>query len=63
LFTGVYGIAWFLGSTAIGALFSVSLGVVVAFAVAAEVAAIPLILVVRRRTKSTPNSPAATPNV
>ena len=26
LFTGVYGIAWFLGSTAIGALFSVSLG-------------------------------------
>ena len=50
LFTGVYGIAWFLGSTAIGALFSVSLGVVVAFAVLAELAAVPLILIVRQRT-------------
>ena len=50
LFTGAYGIAWFLGSTAIGALFGVSLGVVVAFAVLAELAAIPLILIVRRRT-------------
>ncbi|HZO79636.1 MAG TPA: MFS transporter [Solirubrobacteraceae bacterium] len=49
LFTGVYGIAWFLGSTAIGALFGVSLGTVVAFAVAAELAAIPLIVIVTRR--------------
>jgi predicted MFS family arabinose efflux permease len=50
LFTGVYGIVWFLGSTAIGALFSVSLTIVVAFALATEIAAIPLILVVRRHT-------------
>jgi predicted MFS family arabinose efflux permease len=50
LFTGAYGIAWFLGSAAIGALFGVSLGLVVAFAVLAELAAIPLILIVRRRT-------------
>jgi MFS family permease len=50
LFTGAYGIAWFFGSVAIGALFNVSLGVVVAFAVLAELAAIPLILVVRTRT-------------
>ena len=50
LFTGAYGIAWFLGSAAIGALFSVSLGVVVAFAVLAELAAIPLILIVRRHS-------------
>jgi predicted MFS family arabinose efflux permease len=49
LFTGAYGIAWFLGSVAIGALFNVSLGAVVAFAVAAELVAIPLILLVRRR--------------
>lgn len=49
LFTGVYGIAWFAGSTAIGALFSVSLGAVVAFALIAELAAIPLILVIVRR--------------
>lgn len=55
LFTGVYGIAWFLGSTAIGVLFGVSLGVVVAFAVLAEFAAIPLILAVRERTQ-TPRS-------
>jgi predicted MFS family arabinose efflux permease len=49
LFTGVYGIAWFVGSTAIGALFGLSLGAVVAFAVAAELVAIPLILIVRAR--------------
>jgi len=48
LFTAVYGVAWFLGSTAIGALFGVSLGLVVAFALGAELAAIPLILWVRR---------------
>jgi MFS family permease len=51
LFTGVYGIAWFAGSAAIGGLFSVSLPVVVAFCVAAELAAIPLLLVVRRRSR------------
>jgi hypothetical protein len=45
----MYGIAWMLGSIVIGALFSVSLTAVAAFAVAAELAAIPLILVVRRR--------------
>jgi len=56
LFTGAYGIAWFLGSTAIGALFSVSLAAVVAFAVLAELAAIPLILIVRRRTATAADS-------
>lgn len=54
LFTGVYGIAWFAGSAAIGALFSVSLTAVVAFAVAAELAAIPLIVVVQRRRAAAP---------
>ena len=54
LFTGAYGVAWFLGSAAIGALFSVSLEVVVAFAVLAELAAIPLILIVRRRFREGP---------
>jgi MFS family permease len=49
LFTGAYGIAWFLGSTAIGALFTVSLTTVVIFSVIAELAAVPLILVVRSR--------------
>jgi hypothetical protein len=49
LFTGVYGIAWFLGSVAIGALFDVSLGAVVAFCVVTALAAIPLLLNVRSR--------------
>ena len=50
LFTGVYGTAWVLGSVVIGVLFDVSLGAVTAFAVAAQLAALPLILQVRRRT-------------
>ena len=49
LFTGAYGIAWFLGSVVIGALFNVSLGAVVAFSVLAELAAIPVFLRVRRQ--------------
>jgi predicted MFS family arabinose efflux permease len=61
LFTGVYGIAWFLGSTAIGALFSVSLGVVVAFALVAELAAIPLFLLVRRASTATRDAQASRP--
>jgi hypothetical protein len=43
LFTGVYDIAWFAGSAA---LFSLSLTSVALFAVVAELAAIPLLLVV-----------------
>jgi MFS family permease len=49
LFTGAYGIAWFLGSVVIGALFNVSLGAVVVFSVLAELAAIPVFLRVRRQ--------------
>jgi predicted MFS family arabinose efflux permease len=50
LFTGAYGTAWMLGSIAIGALFDVSLVAVADFAVAAQLAAIPFIVIVRRRT-------------
>jgi predicted MFS family arabinose efflux permease len=53
LFTGAYGVAWFLGSVAIGLLFNVSLGAVVAFCVITELAAIPLILRVRAHTPPT----------
>lgn len=52
LFTGMYGTAWVLGSIVIGVLINVSLGGLVAFCVASELAAIPLILMVRRRTKA-----------
>lgn len=53
LFTGAYGLAWMAGSIVIGALFYVSLTAVAIFAVAAELAAIPLILMVRNRTAQT----------
>jgi predicted MFS family arabinose efflux permease len=49
LFTAVYGTAWVAGSIVIGVLFDVSLGAVTAFCVAAQLAALPLILAVRRR--------------
>jgi predicted MFS family arabinose efflux permease len=49
LFTGVYGTAWVLGSVAIGVLYGSSLGAVTAFAVAAQLTAIPFIVIVRRR--------------
>jgi MFS family permease len=50
LFTGVYGIAWFLGSVAIGALYDVSFAALVTFSVVAELAAVPFLVVVRART-------------
>jgi hypothetical protein len=49
LFTGIYGAAWVAGSVAIGVLISVSLDGLVAFCMACEVAAIPLIWMVRSR--------------
>jgi MFS family permease len=51
LFTGIYGTAWMLGSIVIGVLISVSLGGLVVFCVASELATIPLILIVRARTR------------
>jgi hypothetical protein len=58
LFTGVYGIAWFLGSVAIGALYDVSFAALVTFSIVAELAAVPFLLVVRARTKSSAALPA-----
>lgn len=51
LFTAAYGTAWVAGSVVIGVLTDVSAGGLVAFCVAAELAAVPLLLAVRRRTK------------
>ena len=50
LFTGIYGTAWVAGSVVIGVLVSVSLDGLVAFCMACELAAIPLIWMVRART-------------
>ena len=53
LFTGIYGTAWVIGSIVIGVLVNVSLDGLVVFCVASELAAIPLILIVRTRTRPT----------
>jgi MFS family permease len=52
LFTSIYGTAWVLGSMVIGVLVTVSLNGLVAFCMASELAAIPLILAVRRRLRA-----------
>lgn len=49
VFNTVYGVLWFAGSAAAGALYGVSAAAVVAFAVVTQMAAIPLLLVARRR--------------
>jgi MFS family permease len=56
LFTAAYGTAWVAGSIVIGILVDVSPGGVVAFCVAAELSAVPLILAARSRTKAAPVS-------
>ncbi len=47
LFTGGYGVFWFLGSVLLGYLYGVSLTALVVFSVVVEVAAIPLFLLVK----------------
>src|SRR5205807_9797260 len=52
LFTAGYGIFWFLGSALIGILYGVSLPALIAFSLVAELAAIPLFIVVRQQVRS-----------
>jgi MFS-type transporter involved in bile tolerance (Atg22 family) len=49
IFNTAYGILWFAGSSAIGILYGRSLASAVTFAVVTQLAAIPLLLMVRRR--------------
>lgn len=58
LFTAGYGVAWFVGSVAIGVLYSVGILLAVAFALAAEVAALPLLVIVGRRVRAIPRGSA-----
>lgn len=51
LFTAGYGITWFIGSAAMGALYDVSPRAVVVFCVALQLAAIPVFARVRRMTR------------
>lgn len=50
LFTAGYGIAWFAGSALMGILYDVSFAALIGFSIAAELAAIPLLILVRRQT-------------
>jgi len=50
LFTGAYGISWFLGSAIMGILYDHSIAAVIAFCCIVELAAIPLLFKLRRKT-------------
>lgn len=51
LFTASYGIFWFIGSAAIGALYQMSMPFAVGFCVSAQLAAVPVFLYVSRLSK------------
>jgi MFS family permease len=50
-FNAAYGIAWFLGSAVMGLLYDASRPALIAFSVAAQLAALPLLAAVARRTQ------------
>jgi len=53
LFNAGYGLAWFLGSVLIGALFDVSVAWVVAFCLVTQLAAVPVLLLTRHTQADT----------
>ncbi len=53
IFTGSYGLFWFLGSAVIGFLYTVSLNGLIAFCTAAEICAIPFFVIVDRLERQT----------
>ncbi len=57
LFTAGYGVAWFLGSVLIGALYDVSLGATVAACVVLECAAIPFFVAAARTAPASFKAP------
>lgn len=58
-FDAVYGVAWFIGSAAMGALYDISLPVLAAFSVLLQALALPLFIAAfRSRTKETRGLPA-----
>jgi predicted MFS family arabinose efflux permease len=57
LFTAGYGAFWFLGSAVLGVLYDLSLPALIVFSMAAEFAALPLFLVVRRQATQRQNLP------
>jgi MFS family permease len=59
LFTAGFGIAWFVGSAVMGALYDTSLRAVVIFCLVAQLAAIPIFLKVQSLWRNAAASPAA----
>ena len=51
IFTGVYGVSWFIGSVIIGRLYDVSLSALLVFSVATQLVAIPIFVAVTRTKK------------
>ncbi|MBM4066616.1 MAG: MFS transporter, partial [Planctomycetes bacterium] len=49
IFNTGYGIFWFLGSAFMGILYDISLIYLITFSVLAQLASIPLLLLVRRK--------------
>jgi len=52
VFNAGYGLAWFLGSALMGALYDVSLPALIAFSVAAQVCSVPLFLLAARKLRA-----------
>ncbi|WP_333365493.1 hypothetical protein [Microcoleus sp. N3A4] len=57
IFNTGYGLSWFLGSLAIGILYDRSITWLVVFSVALQVAAIPVLFLVKKRSSVTENWP------
>jgi MFS family permease len=49
LFNTVYGVSWFLGSVLIGILYDISIPWLVAFSIAAQLASVPIFIILRHR--------------
>jgi MFS family permease len=52
IFNTGYGVFWFLGSALIGILYDFSIPLLIAFSVAAQLASVPLLLMVKRDTRN-----------
>jgi uncharacterized membrane protein len=48
IFNAVFGLFWFLGSALMGVLYDVSMPLLIAFSVAAQLASVPLFFLIRK---------------
>jgi predicted MFS family arabinose efflux permease len=50
LFTTGYGVCWFIGSVIMGRLYDVSISALIIFSVVAQITAIPVFMIVKKRS-------------